>query len=301
MSTERPTVSIGVPVFNGENFLAEALTSLQNQTFEDFEVIISDNASIDRTGEIGRAFAADDERFRYSRNAVNLGANPNYNRTFALARGEFFRWHAHDDVCEPKYLEQVHRALVDDPDAVLAHTDTTYIGRDGRPLLPLERGYLDPDGFIERLGVDDHAPALLADPRPHVRLDAVVNRMSVFFDVFGLARVDDLRKTLLLPSYYGADKVFLAELAVRGKLLRVGEPSFARRCHAATSTRSVSLKNLASWSDASRGGSDFYPALMMKGYLAAVRSAGLDRTEQARCAAVVAKKLANPYKFLRGR
>lgn len=297
----RPTISIGVPVYNGENFLEAALRSLQGQTFEDFEVVISDNASTDGTGDIAAGFAAEDDRFRYVRNERNLGANPNYNRTFALARGEYFRWHAHDDVCDPKYLERCHEVLASDPTAVLAHTRTAYIDRNGDPLLPMSRGFLDPDGFIERLGTDEGAPALLADSRPHVRLDAVVNRMSVFFDVFGLARVADLRKTLLLPSYYGADKVFLAELAVRGRLVRLDEDGFSRRCHASASTRSASFKDLATWSDASRAGADFYPALMVRGYLAAIRNADLTPGERRRCYAVVAKRAAHPYKLLRGR
>lgn len=297
----RPTISIGLPVYNGENFLEHALRSLQAQTFEDFEVVISDNASTDGTGDIAAGIAAEDARFRYLRNERNLGANPNYNRTFALARGRYFRWHAHDDICDAKYLERCHDVLAQDPTAVLVHTRTSYIDRNGDPLVPMSRGFLDPDGYIERLGTDEEAPAMLGDPRPHVRLDAIVNKMSVFFDVFGLARVDDLRRTLLLPSFYGADKVFLAELAVQGRLVRLDEDGFSRRCHAHASTRSASLKDLASWSDASRGGADFYPALMVRGYLAAVRHADLSPADRRRCYAVVAKRASNPYKLLRGR
>ncbi|MPY91599.1 MAG: glycosyltransferase [Acidimicrobiia bacterium] len=297
----RPTISIGVPVYNGENFLEDALRSLQGQSFEDFEVVVSDNASTDATGDIAARFAAEDPRFRYLRNERNLGANPNYNRTFALARGEYFRWHAHDDVCEPKYLERCHDVLAADRTAVLVHTRTSYIDRNGDPLVPMSRGFLDPDGYIERLGTDEGAPALLGDARPHVRLDAIVNRLSVFFDVFGLARVEDLRRTLLLPSYYGADKVFLAELAVQGRLVRLDEPGFSRRCHASASTRSASLKDLAKWSDAAQSGAALYPALMVRGYLGAIRNADLRPGERRRCYAVVAKRAANPYKLLRGR
>ncbi len=297
----RPSISIGLPVYNGENYLEQALASLQRQTFEDYEVLISDNASTDGTGEIAQRFAEEDSRFRYFRNERNLGANPNYNRTFALAQGEFFRWHAHDDICDPKYLERCHDVLASDPSVVLCHTRTAYIDRNGDPLIPMSRGFLDPDGYIERLTTDEDAPPMLADPRAHVRLDAIVNRMSVFFDVFGLARVDNLRRTMLLPSYYGADKVFLADLAVQGRLVRLDEEGFSRRCHAAASTRSVSLKDLASWSDSSGGKAQYYPMLMMKGYLAAVRNSDLDAAEKRRCLAVIAKRAKNPYKLLRGR
>ncbi len=77
-----PAVSIGLPVYNGDNFLAEAIDSILRQTMEDFELIISDNASTDRTEEICREYAAGDSRIRYYRNESNLGAMANYNLVF---------------------------------------------------------------------------------------------------------------------------------------------------------------------------------------------------------------------------
>ena len=298
--SNRPTVSIGLPVFNGENYLAEAVSSLLDQTFGDFEIVISDNASLDATEEIARSFAARDHRIRYYRNETNLGANPNYNRTFCLARGEYFRWHAHDDICDPKYLELCMQVIAEDPSTVLVHSKTEYIDRKGDPLVRLATGYLDCDGFVERLLTDEDAPTMLGAGQAHVRLDAIVNRMSVFFDIFGLVRTADLRRTNLLQAYYGADKVLLAELALMGKLVRIDEGAFSRRCHPKASTRATSLKALAGWSDASRS-FDLYPALIMKGYLDAVRAADLSRSERLRCAVVVGKRLRSPYRMLRGR
>lgn len=295
-----PAVSVGVPVFNGENFLVYALRSLQEQTFGDFEVIISDNASTDATEEIARTFVDEDSRFRYVRNERNLGANPNYNRTFALAKGQYFRWHAHDDVCDPKYLSLCHEVLAEDPTVSLVHSNTVYIDRMGNRLIELQRGFLDCDGYIERLSTDHHAASLLASGESHRRLDAIVNRMSVFFDIFGLMRRDDVRRTLLLPPFYGADKVFLAEMALQGRIVRLDDDAFFRRCHPSASTRTASLRALAAWSDAGKS-VDAYPALIMKGYLCAVRHADLERAERLRCVGVVAKRLASPYKLLRGR
>ena len=103
-TADRPRVSIGLPVYNGENFLEFALDSILGQTFQDFELIISDNASTDATESICRRYAAKDSRIRYYRNPNNQGAAQNYNRVFALARGEYFKWAAHDDVCKPNYL-----------------------------------------------------------------------------------------------------------------------------------------------------------------------------------------------------
>ena len=92
-----PTVSVGLPVYNGEKYLPNALTRLLEQEFEDFELIVSDNASTDATEAICREFVARDRRVRYHRNAVNVGLAANHNQVFSLARGQFFKWSAYDD------------------------------------------------------------------------------------------------------------------------------------------------------------------------------------------------------------
>jgi len=295
-----PKVSVGLPVYNGQNYLAESIESILAQTHSDLELIISDNASTDDTEEISRSFAAADDRVRYYRNDTNVGANPNYNRTFALARGSYFKWQAHDDICAPKYLELCLNALENDPSISLAHTKTVYIDRTGERMVPVRGGFVDTDGYVERLIEDPASTELLASPDVHTRFNAVVNHMSVFYDVFGLATIDTFRRTMLLPNYYGADKVFLAEITLLGRLVRVDEEAFMRRCHAETSTRSAGLRSLAGWSDAAKS-VDYFPALMIKGYVEAVRSADLTRAERRRCGAVIARKFASPYKLLRGR
>lgn len=298
--TQRPLVSIGLPVYNGENYLAASLTSLLDQSFTDFEIIVSDNASIDTTAEIVAGFMAADDRVRYVRNDHNVGANPNYNRTVALAQGEYFRWQAHDDRCEPKYLELCLTTMESRPDVSLVHTATSYIDRNGDPLVPLRNGFLDPDGFIERLVQDDDAIPMLDSVQPHVRLDAIANRMTVFFDIFGLMRTADVRQTMLLPNYYGADKVFLAEMALKGRILRIPDEEFHRRCHANASSRSTNLRSLAGWSDATQR-FDYYPAHIIKGYLDAISSADLSAGDKRRCRLVLLKRLRSPYKLIRGR
>ena len=104
MNDKKPKVSIGLPVYNGEDFLAEALDSLLDQTYDDFELIISDNASTDSTADICTSYSAKDSRIRYLRSDVNLGAAVNYNLVFELATGEYFKWAAHDDICAPEFI-----------------------------------------------------------------------------------------------------------------------------------------------------------------------------------------------------
>src|SRR3990167_3879396 len=97
MRATSPRVSIGLPVFNGEEYLPRAFDCLIQQDYEDFEVIISDNASTDATETLCRDLARQDNRIRYYRNETNIGARRNYNRVFELARGDFFKWASHDD------------------------------------------------------------------------------------------------------------------------------------------------------------------------------------------------------------
>ncbi|WP_232303729.1 glycosyltransferase family 2 protein [Pseudofrankia sp. DC12] len=106
-----PEVSIGIPVYNGADFLGAAIESHLAQTFGDFELVISDNASTDGTEELCRRFAKEDSRVRYLRQAENIGANANYNEVARISRGRFFRWAADDDVLLPEYLERTYDLL----------------------------------------------------------------------------------------------------------------------------------------------------------------------------------------------
>src|SRR3546814_4612052 len=107
-----------MPVYNGERYVASAIESLLAQDFEDFELIISDNGSTDRTEEICREFASRDPRIRYVREEENQGASWNFNRVFELARGEYFRWACHDDACEPTHLSRCVELLDESPPSV---------------------------------------------------------------------------------------------------------------------------------------------------------------------------------------
>src|SRR5438128_3187989 len=103
---QAPSVSLGLPVFNGEAFLVQVLESILAQTYGDFELIISDNASTDATPDICRVYAARDPRIRYVRNATNVGAARNFNRVFQLSTGEYYKLANADDVCAPTLVER---------------------------------------------------------------------------------------------------------------------------------------------------------------------------------------------------
>src|SRR5438067_368718 len=115
-----PLVSIGMPVYNGERHLAEALESALAQDHAHLEIIVSDNASSDATPDLGRRYAQTDRRVRYHRNAANVGAAANFRRALALARGRYFTWLAHDDVLSSRrYLSTIVAFLQRNRDVVL--------------------------------------------------------------------------------------------------------------------------------------------------------------------------------------
>ena len=213
MTRTSPRVSIGVPVYNGERYLAEALDSLLAQTFEDFEIIICDNASTDHTGEVGRAYAAQDTRVRYVRNRRNLGAPANYRRTFELSRSEYFRWAAADDLSAPQSLERCVEVLDREPAVVLAYPKTRFIDEHGRVI----------SDYDDRLH--------LQSPRPSERFRQVLERLARCNAMYGLMRADVLKRTGLFGDFLNSDVVFQAELSLYGTFWEVPEFLFYRRFH----------------------------------------------------------------------
>ena len=118
-----PQVSIGMPVYNGEKFIHEALDSLLAQTFTDFELILSDNASTDKTGEICQEYAAKDARIRYVRQVENFGAAENFKFVLDESVGEYFMWAAHDDRRHCTALERMMEVFSENADVGLVFSD----------------------------------------------------------------------------------------------------------------------------------------------------------------------------------
>jgi glycosyltransferase involved in cell wall biosynthesis len=207
-------VSIGLPVYNGERYLAQAIESLLVQSFTDFELIISDNASTDGTERICRQYADRDRRIHYSRNGRNIGAAGNYNRVFELSNGKYFKWAAHDDVCAPQYLERCVEVLEADASIVLCYTKTTIIDDSGTTVEQSE----------------DRFHLSSASPSERLR-DCFLAGSWIFQPVFGIIRRETLERTPLIANYVGSDLVLLARLALSGRVHEVPEHLFFRREH----------------------------------------------------------------------
>jgi glycosyltransferase involved in cell wall biosynthesis len=217
-TTAAPRVSIGLPVYNGERFLAGAIASILAQTYTDFELIICDNASTDGTGEICRGFASRDPRVRYHRQPRNLGATRNFNHCFELASGEYFKWAADDDALEPRFLEACVAALDDDPGAVLSQSLVKVVD--------------EADRLVE---IYDHSAYGTSSPRPAERLSGRLR--GTCLEVFGVIRSEVLRDSALIQSYIGSDRALLVDLALRGRFALVPEPLFINRDHLGRCTR----------------------------------------------------------------
>jgi glycosyltransferase involved in cell wall biosynthesis len=260
-------VGIGLPVYNGENFVGEAIESFLGQTFSNFELVITDNASTDGTEQICRSYEALDPRVSYHRNPQNLGASANYTRCFELARGEYFKWAAHDDVCLPEFLGSCVEALDRDRSAVLCYTRVQTIDAAGR------RGKKWPS-----------RPSAAAD-EPDRRFEEVLTRQDTF-PIFGLMRRDVLAGTPLLGPYPAHDRPLLAELSLHGSFVEIDNILFLEREHPQRSVRAYDFRKpheAVAWYDTQQAGKLIFPAWrLLKEYRAAVHRASLSPGQSAR-------------------
>jgi len=213
-----PRVSIGLPVYNGERFIAQALDSLLAQTFTDFELVVVDNCSTDATPEICRAFVARDARVRYVRNDRNLGGPGNFRRVFELCSGEYHKWSTADDYWAPTVVEKGVAMLDADPELVLAHPRTRLVN---------DRGELIRD-------YDDHLH--LMEESPAARFRRVLGTSTLCHAHLGLIRRSVMLRTELIGSELGSDIRFLAELSLYGKFAVIPEYLFYRRFHEQSSS-----------------------------------------------------------------
>jgi glycosyltransferase involved in cell wall biosynthesis len=220
----QPLLSIGLFVYNAERFIQKALDSLLGQTFGDFELIISDNASSDRTGEICREYAARDPRIRYYRNPKNMGAGWNIRRVVELATGKYFKWAAGDDMLEPEFLSQCIRALEVDPGCVLAHAKTRIIDENGN--------------FVENY----HWPMKTESTNAVTRFREMLLNDHLCFQIFGVIRMDALRSVPPQGSYVNSDGVLLSQLSLIGRFWESPEPLFISTRHSGQSTRTIPVR-----------------------------------------------------------
>lgn len=217
-STTSPVLSFGLPVRNGAPTIGQAIESVLAQTFDDWELIISDNLSSDGTSEICASFAAQDERIRHIPTGRDLSIHANFHAAFRHSRGTFFRWYGDDDWLEPSYAARTVAALAGSTDAVLCTTAQQYY-RDGDPL-PVN------DAVLRLGGVDS------ADPSTRVRhlLHLLQKGGHLGIDpVYSLVRRNVAAKTGLQQPIRDGDFVYCCEMSLLGPFVHVPEVLAHRR------------------------------------------------------------------------
>ena len=194
-----PLVSIGMPVYNGSRHFERAIESLLNQSFRDFELIISDNASTDNTQALCERYAQQDTRIRYIRQRENIGVAHNWNAVVHAARGTYFKWSSASDECAAEFIAKCVASLEADSGVVLAFGRTRFIDEDGT--------------LLEVYDGDFSVTART----PSARFACVCSQLVLNNAQSGLIRLDALRKTALDRLYPHGDPVLMAELALHGR------------------------------------------------------------------------------------
>lgn len=201
-----------MPVYNEARFLAKAIESLLAQDYQNLELIISDNASTDRTSAICEDYASKDSRVRYHRNSTNIGSIDNFNRVLELARGEFFMWASGHDMWEPLFISRCALELVNDSSVVLSYPRMEWIDTEDVSIAPLQ-GLIDTRGLVHRMA----------------RFNTVLWGLSSGYPIYGLLRAASLRKAQRCQHVVSPDTVLLAELALIGAFANVPELLFYAR------------------------------------------------------------------------
>lgn len=284
MTAAAPHLTLGLPTYNGERFLAQSLDALLAQTFTDFELIISDNGSTDRTGQIARQYEAKDRRVRYVHHPENRGSTFNHNFVVEQARGEFFKWVSDDDLYAPDLLQRCIDALDTHPQIVLAHAWTAFI---------------DQTGQITN-AIDYPLATDVADPVERFRSLLYTHGGD---DFYGIIRMSVLHKIKPFGSFHWADRTIVAELALQGPFYNVPEFLYFRRDHPTRATRIGSdIRRRCTTLDPKRANRWRHPAVRLLGeyllaYAAAIWRAPISTADRWRCSeelAVWIGRHANP-------
>jgi len=290
MAKNEPLLTIGLPVYNGEDFIKEAINSILNQTFKDFELIISDNASTDKTEKICEGYAKKDKRVRYYRNKENLGAAENYNVIVKLARGEYFKWASHDDICAPTFFKKCVEALESNPKSILAYPKTITINEKGEFVEKYDKS-------LESI----NSPLLIERFKNLFPKSNSKSLLHICYPVFGVIRTSALRKTRLIGKFNSSDRITLTELALLGKFTEIPDYLYYKRFHKKMSTRAQKWgsKEMAAWFDTKKGKYvPFVKARLFLEYIKSVNRVPIPLNTKIKCYRIITRYLIRERKAL---
>jgi glycosyltransferase involved in cell wall biosynthesis len=204
MTDKKPLVSIGMPVYNGEIYVSKAIRSLLLQDYSNFELIISDNASVDDTAIICRNYAAKDSRIIFHQNIYNMGAYENFKLVLRMSKGEFFMFAACDDFWEPTFISSLVSSLLANSSSPVAMCAVKIVTEDGI--------HYDTIRFFN--GID---PSKIDNFR--LSLNAAINPFLTYY-IYGLYKKIFIEQAYLnLPSVFGSDVLFVCQVFLSAKPL----------------------------------------------------------------------------------
>jgi glycosyltransferase involved in cell wall biosynthesis len=259
----------------------QSLDALLAQTYTDFELIISDNGSTDRTCEIGKHYQSVDPRVRYVRHDQNRGSTFNHNFAIEQARSELFKWVSDDDLYAPELLQRCIDALDARPELALAHSWTAFIDEESKITARARYG-------------------LVTDvPDPVERFRSVLYTDGGD-DMYGVIRMSVLRQIAPYNSYHWADRTFMAEMALHGPFYNESEFLYFRRDHPmrTSAVGRNDVRRRCSRMDPARANRWRHPLVRLKGeyvlgFVKAIRRAPLSPQDRRRCMKELAVWLAS--------
>jgi glycosyltransferase involved in cell wall biosynthesis len=218
-SIEDIKVSIGIPVYNGEKFIQEKLDSLIKQTFNNFEIIISDNASTDNTSNICREYAKKDKRIKYFYQKENIGSWSNFAFVLEKANKEYFLWSAADDIILSTYLEKTINILNSNNNVSCCGTKMELYGDD-----PKEFENETNDSIIKkinkRMGYMNVFPASGSYENRIKEFIVNLRHNQIFYGVF---RTNQIKESFVLEKIIGIDTCIIFNILKFGEIFVIDE------------------------------------------------------------------------------
>jgi len=209
INNKKPKVTIGLPVYNGEKYLAIALNSLLNQTFRDFEIIISDNASTDNTPIISKKFCQKDNRVKYIKHEKNLGSTKNFMYILNKAETQYFMWAASDDYLDPQFLEKNLKVLDTNENIIGSISNVEFVGEN------LPNMYKSNENGTTFQYLIKHLPLPTASLSEKVSFHLRYNRGMSTYSVF---RIEILKKCIIKRRHCGWDQTMVLNTLKYGDL-----------------------------------------------------------------------------------
>jgi len=207
-----PEVTIAIPVYNGDQFIEKRIESIISQTYQNFQLIISDNASTDSTSKICKKFSESDTRISYIRQEKNIGSLENFNFLIRQASGKYFVWAAVDDFWLPEFLEKNVKILENNSSLVGSISKIQYFDEYG-PISQTKKS----DTVLRNYSYDNYPKSNDSEDliNFYLRLDRAENMYAVY-------RFNSI-KGKYLRNMISTDKAIILELLKDGKIFIIDE------------------------------------------------------------------------------